>query len=596
MSPTFNERFRDDVAKGRWPAVVDQLRELNSREGADSIMALPFEQQQALFRKLPIDMAASLIGSFPYFHAYVLLHSRPVEEMRAIVDSMAQGQRDHFLDELPEEAWAHFMRELETEPPLEPRREVAIEPEPTAPAAAEPIIEGRQVEKSFLQPDGRMIQVIAPLDIAIEPDRITALLGPSGSGKSTLLRILSGLTQPTGGQVLWHGAPVTGCAPNVAIVFQSFALFPWLTVLDNVEAPLLARAMPKIERHRRALRSLDSVGLKGFENAYPKELSGGMKQRVGFARALAVEPEILFMDEPMSALDVLTAENLRSELIELWMAKKIPTRSIFIVTHNIEEAVLLADRIIVLGRNPARIRADFRVPLAQPRDRKSASFVLYVDYIYKVMTQPELELAPPVAAKHRAKPALQPFPHARPGGINGLVELLVDRGGEEDMYHVAEDLQLEVDDLLPIVDAARMLGFAETREGDIHITPPGKAFAEADIQRRKDLFREALLTHATFLQTIDSALHQKSDHTMPLEFFRDILDEHFAEHDVQLQLDTVLNWGRYAEIFTYDPETDTLRLHTSATPHEASRPSDHSPANKSTDASGRADASPSLRE
>jgi len=385
-----------------------------------------------------------------------------------------------------------------------------------------------------------------------------------------LLRILSGLASPSAGQVLWYGTRVAAANPNVAIVFQSFALFPWLTVLDNVEAPLLARAMPAFERHHRALRALDSVGLKGFENAYPKELSGGMKQRVGFARALAVQPEILFMDEPFSALDVLTAENLRGELMELWVAKKIPTRAIFIVTHNIEEAVLLADRIIVLGRTPARIRADFRVPLPQPRDRKSATFVLYVDYIYKVMTQPQLELAPPAAREPRAKAPMQPLPHARPGGVAGLLELLADRGGEEDMYHVADDLLLQIDDLLPIIDAATLLGFAETREGDIKITPQGREFAEGDIQRRKDLFREALLSHPTFLQTIDCALHQKSDHAMPLEFFRDLLDEHFSEHDVQLQLDTALNWGRYAEIFTYEPETDTLHLHSSETPHAAS--------------------------
>src|SRR5208282_4363362 len=461
MSSTATERLRDDMAKGRWQAIADQLRGLNSHAAADLVMSLPFDQQQALFRKLPIDLASALIGSFPYFHAYVLLHSRPVDEMRAIVDGMTQGQRDHFFDELPEEAWAHLTRELETGGHLETRGETPVE-EPAgapAPAAVEPIIQARQIEKSFQQPDGRQIQVIAPLDLSIEPDCITALLGPSGSGKSTLLRILSGLAAPTGGQVLWHGAPVTGCAPNVAIVFQSFALFPWLTVLDNVEAPLLARAVPHFERHRRALRALDSVGLKGFESAYPKELSGGMKQRVGFARALAVEPEILFMDEPFSALDVLTAENLRGELLELWLAKKIPTRSIFLVTHNIEEAVLLADRIIVLGRNPAKIRADFRVAVPHPRDRKSATFLLYVDYIYKVMTQPELELSPPTAK--RATAALQPLPHARPGGVAGLLELLIDRGGEEDMYHVAENLRLEVDDLLPIIDAARLLGFAE---------------------------------------------------------------------------------------------------------------------------------------
>ena len=483
---------------------------------------------------------------------------------------MAQAERDHFLDALPEEAWQHLMRELDVGRHLE-KVAAAVEEHarPAAPAAVEPIIQAHQIQKSFRQPDGREIQVIAPLDLSIEPDCVTALLGPSGSGKSTLLRMLSGLTNPSAGQVLWHGAPVAGANPNVAIVFQSFALFPWLTVLDNVEAPLLARALPPFERHRRALRALNVVGLKGFENAYPKELSGGMKQRVGFARALAVEPEILFMDEPFSALDVLTAENLRGELMELWMAKKIPTRSIFLVTHNIEEAVLLADRIIVLGRNPAFVRADFRVPLPQPRDRKSATFVLYVDYIYKVMTQPELKLAPPTAPEVRAKPALQPLPHARPGGIAGLLELLADRGGEEDMYHVADDLLLELDDLLPIIDAATLLGFAETREGDIKITPQGREFVEADIQRRKGIFREALLSHATFLQTIDSALHQKSDHAMSLEFFRDLLDEHFSEHDVQQQIDTALNWGRYAEIFTYDPERDTLRLHGSETAHAA---------------------------
>src|SRR6202035_4499074 len=227
------------------------------------------------------------------------------------------------------------------------------------------------------------------------------------------------------------------------IVFQSFALFPWLTVLENVEAPLLARGMEHEGRHRRALQAIDAVGLKNFETAYPKELSGGMKQRVGFARALAVEPEVLFMDEPFSALDVLTAENLRGELLELWLGKKIPTKSIFLVTHNIEEAVLLADRIIVLGRDPAKVRADFRVPLAQPRERTTTEFLLYVDYIYKLMTQPELAAEPPSATDREAKKRHRMLPHARPGSIAGLVELLNDRGGKEDLYRVADELVME---------------------------------------------------------------------------------------------------------------------------------------------------------
>ena len=418
-----------------------------------------------------------------------------------------------------------------------------------------------QVEKSFLQPDGRQIHVIAPTDLSLEPDTITALLGPSGSGKSTLLRILTGLIQPTKGIVLWHGRPLRDCAPNLAIVFQSFALFPWLTVLDNVETPLLARGMEHFERHHRALRALHAVGLQGFESAYPKELSGGMKQRVGIARALAVEPEILFMDEPFSALDVLTAENLRGELMELWLGKKIPTRSIFLVTHNIEEAALLADRILVLGRNPARIRADFRIPLKQPRDRNSAEFLVYVDYIYKLMTQPQLEPAPPSAAARAVKAPYPMLPHARPGGIAGLLELLNDRGGKDDLYHIADELLLEVNDLLPIIEAATLLDFARTEKGDVEITDKGREFANADIPTRKTLFREAALAHATLLQQIRNSLASKSDGAMPLEFFRDILDEHFSEDETQRQIETALNWGRYGEIFSYDSESDKLFLH-----------------------------------
>ena len=564
MNPSPGQKVQELLSQQRWTSLYDFVKNLGPSPAADLILTLPFDQQQLVFRRMPLDLASKLASHFPYYHAYVLLHSRPIEEMRQIIDGMHLGERNLFLDSLPEEAWRFLMDELSGAQPAAPAgaAEAVAEPAALPPPAVkpEPIIEARRVEKSFEQPEGRQVQVIAPVDLSLEADSITALLGPSGSGKSTLLRILSGLTAPTAGEVLWHGKPLQASVPNVAIVFQSFALFPWLTVLDNVEAPLLARAMTHSERHGRALRALDSVGLKGFENAYPKELSGGMKQRVGFARALAVEPEILFMDEPFSALDVLTAENLRGELMELWLAKKIPTRSIFLVTHNIEEAVLLADRIIVLGRNPARIRADFRVALPQPRDRKSASFFLYVDYIYKVMTQPQLELAPPSAAEPRTKAPQQVLPHARPGGIAGLVELLADRGGEEDMYHVADKLLLEVDDLFPIIEAATLLGFTTAKEGDIKITPQGREFAAADIPTRKLLFRDAVLTHVQLLQQMNTALRSKSDRTMPLDFFHDLLDERFPESETKQQLDTALNWGRYAEIFTYEPENDTLRL------------------------------------
>jgi NitT/TauT family transport system ATP-binding protein len=563
MTPPMAEKLQELLSQRKWEPLFELLRGLSPSAAADLIMGMRFEEQQLLFRQLPIPLAATIINHLPYFHAYVLLHSRPVQEMASIVEAMNPGERDHFLDALPEEAWTSLMDELaeagsDAAPGVVEISEVAQEKEIAAQPAADqkPIIEARGIEKSFKQKDGSDIQVIAPVDLSLESGTIIALLGPSGSGKSTLLRILSGLAAPTAGEVLWHGKPVGACSPNVAIVFQSFALFPWLTVLENVESPLLARGMEHDERHRRALKALDSVGLKNFETAYPKELSGGMKQRVGFARALAVEPEVLFMDEPFSALDVLTAENLRGDLMELWLAKKIPTRSIFIVTHNIEEAVLLADRVIVLGRNPARIRADFRIALPQPRDRKSAAFFPYVDYIYKVMTKPELTLAPPSATAKQPTPML---PHARPGGVAGLLELLMDRGGEEDLYHVAETLLLEVDDLLPILDAATMLAFATAHEGDVKITPPGRTFAEADIPTRKRLFREAL-THVPLMQQIVTALENKSDHTMPVEFFRDLLDERLPAHDVEQQIETALNWGRYADIFTYDSASDRLRL------------------------------------
>ena len=429
--------------------------------------------------------------------------------------------------------------------------------------ALDSIIEARGVEKYYEQAHGGRIQVIAPTDLAIPPGTILALLGPSGSGKSTLLRMLTGLTQPSSGQVLWHGRPLDGHVPNIAIVFQSFALYPWLTVLENVEAPLQARAIPPIERRKRAFKMLDTVGLDGFETAYPKELSGGMKQRVGIARALVVEPEVLFMDEPFSSLDVLTTENLRNELMELWLSKKMPTAAIFIVTHNIEEAVLLADRIVVLGRNPGRIRSDFEVELPHARDRKSGRFVELVDYVYKVMTQPEIEhppLAAPIVPGRAPKARYPMLPHARPGGIAGLLELLQDRGGREDLYRLAEELVMEVDDILPIVEAATLLGFAILQEGDVVISPEGKAFAQADIQTRKFLFRDAALKHVALLQRMDSILRAKSDHSMAAEFFHDILDEHFSEDEVKRQLETALHWGRYAEIFDYDSKTGRLFL------------------------------------
>jgi NitT/TauT family transport system ATP-binding protein len=420
------------------------------------------------------------------------------------------------------------------------------------------IISAERVEKYYAQPSENRIQVISPTDLSITAGEIVALLGPSGSGKSTLLRMLTGLSAPSGGEVYWHGKPIATADVNVSIVFQSFALFPWLTVFENVEAPLKARGMDPAERRKRALKILDTVGLDGFQSAYPKELSGGMRQRVGFARALVVEPEVLFMDEPFSALDVLTAENLRSELLELWQKKTIPTQAIFLVTHNIEEAVLLADRIIVLGRNPGHVRTDFKVNLAHPRDRKTAAFTQLVDYIYKVLTQPDAQ-PPALPVTPTGRPVrdqrqmhYQMLPHARPGGIAGLLELLLDHNGKDDIYRLADDLAFEIDDLLPIVDAAQLLGFLTVNEGDAAITPTGAEYANSEILRQKELFRKAAVENVLLLRQIVRALDAKSDRTVAEDFFHDMLDEQFSEEETLRQLETAINWGRYAELFDYD--------------------------------------------
>jgi NitT/TauT family transport system ATP-binding protein len=551
MKPPGAEDLQAIVSQQRWDRVIGILGRLAPEVAADAFLSLPYEDQQAVFQRLPADLAAKLAPIFAYYHTFALLHTLSMEQRIAILERMNPIERYNFLEELPEGPWQQLVSELSAKESTE-----GITGGPPGP---EPIIEARQIEKRFTRPGGGQIQVIAPVSLSVEPGMIVALLGPSGSGKSTLLRMLSGLAAPSAGDVLWHGQSLNGSSPNAAIVFQSFALFPWLTVLENVEVPLLARAMKHDERRHRALKTLHAVGLRTFEAAYPKELSGGMKQRVGFARALAVEPEVLFMDEPFSALDVLTAENLRGELLELWIGKKIPTRSIFLVTHNIEEAVLLADRIIVLGKSPAKIRADFRVPLEHPRNRTSAEFLLYVDYIYKMMTQPQLEAEPPSRDRESNIPT-QVLPRARRGAIAGLLELLNDRGGKEDLYRIADELRLDVDDLLPIVEASVLLSFAKSERGDVELTACGKTFAEADISTRKTLFREAALANVKLLQQMNSALLSKSDHTMPLEFFRDILEERFSDQEVHRQMNTALNWGRYADIFSYDPERDRLLL------------------------------------
>lgn len=423
------------------------------------------------------------------------------------------------------------------------------------------------ISKRFPLPDGKgEFTVLNDVSLTVRSGEVVALLGRSGSGKSTLLRIMAGLIRPSQGQVLCHGEPLRGANRNLAMVFQSFALLPWLTVQDNVELGLAARNVPREERRERALKAIDIVGLDGFENAYPKELSGGMKQRVGFARAFVLEPEVLFMDEPFSALDVLTAENLRGEIDDLWNAGSFPSKSILIVTHNIEEAVYLADRVVILGANPGRIRGELTINLPRPRDRSHPRFKALVDYVYTVMTNPDIavtgELEPePSAQQPAVSPFARPLPHVRVGGISGLLELMHEQGEElRDIPLLAERLQLEVDDLLPLLDAAVLLGFADVADGDARLTPVGQDFATTTILRSKDLFRQQALKRVPVISSIVHTLQQKADRSLRSDFFLDLWDDYFPIEEAERQLATAVDWGRYGELFEYDAGEGRLTL------------------------------------
>ncbi|MCS7072177.1 MAG: nitrate/sulfonate/bicarbonate ABC transporter ATP-binding protein [Anaerolinea sp.] len=427
-----------------------------------------------------------------------------------------------------------------------------------------PLIMADAIQKVFPLPEGNgTFTVLQDVSLSIHAGEVVALLGRSGSGKSTLLRILAGLIQPSEGRVISDGKVIRGANPDVAMVFQSFALLPWATVQENVELGLKARGVPRDERRARALKAIDMVGLDGFESAYPKELSGGMQQRVGFARAFVMEPKVLFMDEPFSALDVLTAENLRGEIGMLWEQGNFPAQSVLIVTHNIEEAVLLADRVIILGANPGCVRGEVLVDLPRPRDRSTARFKALVDYIYTVMTNPTAEVVSPafdVDASERRR--FSPLPHARAGGISGLLEIIVEHGGREDIPQLAQRLNLDVDDLLSIIDAAVLLGFANVEAGDITVTEIGHAFANADILSSKEIFRQQVLLNAPLVATIHQTLQEKGNHEMRADFFLDILDEYYPEDEAQRQFETAVDWGRYAELFEYDVTEQQLSLST----------------------------------
>jgi NitT/TauT family transport system ATP-binding protein len=434
------------------------------------------------------------------------------------------------------------------------------------------IIEVSGVTKTFISPDGSPLPVLDDISLDLREGEIVALLGRSGSGKSTLLRCIAGLIAPTSGEVSYRGQALNGANPGVAMVFQSFALLPWLTVRQNVEIGLEALGVAADERHERAERAIDVIGLDGFESAYPKELSGGMRQRVGFARALVVEPDALLMDEPFSALDVLTAQNLRAELLRLWREKDFPTKAMLIVTHNIEEAVILADRIFVLGANPGRIRTEIDCGLAQPRSRHDESFQALVDEIYGLMTGRDTR--PPahiwtVATPGEGSPTDTPLPNASVGGMSGLLEILVAHGGREDLPQLAHELTFEVDDLLPLVDASQVLGLAEVEDADLHVTDDGRTFVAANILESKQIFAEKARERAPLVRAIWKALEQTQDGNLGEGFFLDLLRRGFSEEEARQQLRIAVDWGRYGELFDFDVNTGQLTLEHPQPAHDA---------------------------
>ena len=426
---------------------------------------------------------------------------------------------------------------------------------PEAIASTE-IMRVEHVRRGFNKSQGELL-VLDDANLVLKEGEIVGLLGRSGSGKSTLLRIIAGLIQPTGGSVTYKGEPLDGPAEGVAMVFQTFALFPWLTVMQNVEAGLEALGVNPRERRERSLAAIDLIGLDGFENAYPRELSGGMRQRVGFARALVVDPTLLLMDEPFSALDVLTAETLRTDLLDLWNERRLKIKSVLIVTHNIEEAVFMCDRILVLSSNPGRVIAEIQVPFAHPRNRLDPAFRRLVDDIYARMTaratvggkRKELELGTwlaPVSTNLMA----------------GLIETLAMEpyNGKADLPEIARTLHLEVDDLFPVAEMLQHLGFADVQEGDILLTQPGKVFAEYGTQERKLMFAEHLVRSVPLAARIRQVLNERPGHRAPRVRFEQELEDFLSDNAAEETLDAVINWGRYAEIFSYNDQAETFSL------------------------------------
>jgi NitT/TauT family transport system ATP-binding protein len=424
------------------------------------------------------------------------------------------------------------------------------------------LLQIRSCCQAFPKPDGEELLVLNDINLTLVEGEIVGLLGRSGSGKSTLLRLISGLARPTAGSVVYSGQAVTGPAPGIAMVFQTFALFPWLTVLENVQLGLEALGLPEAEIRQRALAAIDLIGLDGYESAYPRELSGGMRQRVGFARALVVHPNILLMDEPFSALDVLTAETLRTDFLDLWIEGKLPIKGVILVTHNIEEAVLMCDRILVFSRSPGHIIEEIKVDLPQPRNRLESDFRDLVERIYVAMTAQAGPAHRVVPGRFTGMGIDMVLPRASANLLAGLIEAVAGApyNGKADLPVIASALQMEVDDLFPVAEALQLLRFAEIEGGDIRLTDIGKQFAEAGIDDRKKLFQRQLLDHVPLATHIRRVLQERINHAAPRRRFLDELEDQMTSEAAEHTLRSVTAWARFAEAFAYDARTKTFSL------------------------------------
>ncbi len=419
----------------------------------------------------------------------------------------------------------------------------------------ETLCEVRNVSHDFALPNGSKLRVLEDINVAIKPSEVVALLGPSGCGKSTILRILAGLIQPSQGQVLYHGREVRGITPGVAIVFQSFALYPWMTVTENIEAVLQAAGLPPEERRARAERSIRTVGLAGFEEAYPRELSGGMKQRLGIARALSTNPEILFMDEPFSHVDALTAEGLRAEVIDLWAPQGSNPSSILMVSHDIKEVVYMADRIIVLSSHPGRVRTVVKNTISRPRDQRSRESETLVDYLHEIITGAEMPDVPVAAARAGRIEAL---PLTTTSEVVGLLEYLDAKGGVDDIFDLAAATDHEFGHMMAVTKAAELLNFVDTPKQDVILTADGRRFVRADAEERKAIWRERLLKLRLFQDV--AALLQREGGEVDGEIVREMVILALPRENYEQTFETMVRWARFGNLFAYEDDTDRLSL------------------------------------